>query len=129
MNHKLIFLLATLIPAWLYCQSPDEMKLKDYHPVSIYKIPITLVQHAKFRVIDMHSHDYPKSDSDLDKWVRTMNEAGIQKTMILTYSTGARFDSIVQKYARYRDKFVIWCGFDYTGLDQPGWKQHALAEL
>src|ERR1700733_762566 len=129
MNPNLILLVTALIPAWLFCQNPDELKLKNYHPVSIYKIPETRVEHAKFRVIDMHSHDYPKSDADVDKWVRTMDEAGIEKTIILSYSTGTRFDSIVQKYARYRNKFVIWCGFDYTGLDQSGWEQHALAEL
>jgi predicted TIM-barrel fold metal-dependent hydrolase len=25
--------------------------------------------------------------------------------------------------------FDIWCGFDYTGYDQPGWQAHAIAEL
>ena len=80
-------------------------------------------------MIDLHSHDYPESDSEVDAWVKTMDETGIEKTMILTYSTGARFDSIVKKYAKYKDRFEIWCGFDYTGYDNPGWQQHAVAEL
>jgi len=49
--------------------------------------------------------------------------------MILTYSTGARFDSIVKKYERYKARFAIWCGFDYTGYERPGWQAHAIAEL
>src|SRR5215212_1066805 len=49
--------------------------------------------------------------------------------MILTYTTGASFDSAVTKYSRYKDRFEIWCGFDYTGADQAGWSQKAVAEL
>jgi predicted TIM-barrel fold metal-dependent hydrolase len=111
------------------CQGVDDLKLKDYHPVSIYKIPETKIEKAKFPVVDFHSHDYPGSDAEVDEWVQTMNTVGISKTIILTYSTGARFDSVVAKYARYKGRFEIWCGFDYTGYDKPGWQKHAIAEL
>ncbi|MEO6722948.1 MAG: amidohydrolase family protein [Ferruginibacter sp.] len=112
-----------------FAQDVNELKLKDFRPVSIYKIPQTKIEKAKYPVMDFHSHDYPKNDAEVDQWVRTMNEAGIAKTMILTYTTGASFDSIVTKYARYKDRFDIWCGFDYTGADQQGWSQKAMAEL
>jgi uncharacterized protein len=110
-------------------QSPDQLKLKDYHPVSIYQIPVSRIQKARFPVIDMHSHDYVKGDSGVDEWIRTMDELGIEKTLILSYSTGARFDSVLAKYSRYKDRFEIWCGFDYTGLDLPGWQDKAIKEL
>jgi predicted TIM-barrel fold metal-dependent hydrolase len=112
-----------------FSQNADDLKLKDFRPVSIYKIPETKVDKAKYPVIDFHSHDYPKTDADVDAWVKTMDETGIAKTMVLSYSTGAHFDSIVKKYARYKDRFDVWCGFDYTGYDKPGWQQHAVAEL
>jgi predicted TIM-barrel fold metal-dependent hydrolase len=112
-----------------YSQDANDLKLKDYRPVSVYKIPQTRIEKAKYPVIDLHSHDYPKSDKEVDEWIKTMNETGISKTIILTYSTGARFDSAVMKYARYKDRFEVWCGFDYTGLDKPGWEKHAVAEL
>lgn len=112
-----------------FSQSADELKLKDYHPVSIYNTPQVKIEKAKYPVIDFHSHDYPKSNAGVDAWVKTMDETGIAKTMILTYSTGARFDSMVEKYGRYKDRFEVWCGFDYTGYDKPEWQQHAIAEL
>jgi uncharacterized protein len=118
-----------LISEAAYCQDPLQLKLKDYHPVSIYKIPQSTILRAEYPVIDMHSHDYTTTDSGLSRWVRTMDEAGIQKTLILSYSTGNRFDSIVRKYARYKERFEIWCGFDYTGIQQAGWTKHALLEL
>lgn len=110
-------------------QDVNHLKLKDYRPISIYKVPQTEVNKAKYPVIDFHSHDYPKSDAEVDEWVRTMDEVGIAKTIILSYSTGAGFDSIVDKYARYKNRFEVWCGFDYTGMDQPGWQERAVAEL
>ena len=130
-NISLYFLTAVAITAFAdgRCQNVNDLKLKDYRPVSIYKIKETKVEKAKYPVIDFHSHDYPKSDAEVDEWVRTMDEANIAKTIILSYSTGARFDSVVDKYARYKNRFEIWCGFDYTGHDQPGWKEKALAEL
>jgi predicted TIM-barrel fold metal-dependent hydrolase len=92
-------------------------------------VPQTHIEKAKYPVIDFHSHDYPKSDLDVDAWVQTMDEVGIAKTIILSYSTGARFDSVVDKYSRYKDRFEVWCGFDYTGYENEGWQQHAIKEL
>jgi predicted TIM-barrel fold metal-dependent hydrolase len=86
----------------------------------------------------MHAHDYPKSDAQVVEWVKTLDAAGLEKTLILTYSSGPRFDSAVARYAPYKSRFEIWCGFDYTGLDQlrPGdagglaaWTKRAVAEL
>ena len=112
-----------------FCQDVNKLKLKDYHPVSIYKTAQVKIEKAKYPVIDFHSHDYPKSNAEVDAWVKTMDETGIAKTMILSYSTGAGFDSVVDRYIRYKDRFDVWCGFDYTGYDKPGWQQHAIAEL
>jgi len=110
-------------------QDVNNLKLKDYHPVSIYNIPQTKVDKAKYPVIDMHSHDYAKSAAEVDKWVKTMDAAGIEKTIILSYSSEARFDSVRAKFARYKGRFEVWCGFDYTGYDKPGWQEHAIKEL
>jgi len=124
---SLVLMVGLTMPA--FCQDPNTLKLKDYDPVSIYKIPKTKIERAKYPVIDMHSHDYPKSAALLEQWMKTMNDAGIEKTLILSYATGARFDSVIAKYERYKDKVEVWCGFDYTGLDKPGWQQRAVAEL
>ena len=128
---SLIFFFVLLQSAMLtsFSQDVNSLKLKDFRPVSIYKIPQNKIVKAKYPVIDFHSHDYPENDAEVDKWVKTMDEAGIAKTMILTYTTGPSFDSAVTKYSRYSDRFDIWCGFDYTGADKPGWSQKAVAEL
>lgn len=127
--HLIFLILAFSSSLAVLCQEVNNLKLKDFHPVSIYKTPQTKIERAKYPVVDFHSHDYPKSDAEVDEWVKTMEKAGIAKTIILSYSVGARFDSVVERYARYKDRFEIWCGFDYTGYEKPGWQQHAIAEL
>jgi uncharacterized protein len=109
--------------------SPETILLKDYRPKSIYKIPITEIAKAKFPIIDMHSHPYAKTAAEIDEWVRNMDEVGIEKTMILTMSTGAAFDEIQRKYAKHPERFEMWCGFDLAGFDKPGFGPAAAKEL
>jgi predicted TIM-barrel fold metal-dependent hydrolase len=109
--------------------SPETILLKDYRPKSIYKIPITEIPKAKFPVIDMHSHPYAKTALEIEDWVRNMDEVGIEKTMILTMTTGAEFDEIYRKYAKHPERFEMWCGFDFTGYDKPGFGPAAVKEL
>jgi predicted TIM-barrel fold metal-dependent hydrolase len=128
-RHLLLLISFQSLAVISICQNVNDLKLMDFRPISIYKIPETRIEKARYSVIDFHSHDYPKTDQEVDEWVKTMDEVGIGKSMILTYSTGARFDSLVEKYQRYKDRFEIWCGFDYTGYGKSGWQQHAIAEL
>jgi predicted TIM-barrel fold metal-dependent hydrolase len=109
--------------------SPERILLKDYRPKSLYKIPVTEVAKAKSPIIDMHSHPYAKTPEQIAEWVRNMDEVGIEKTMILTMTTGGAFDDIYRKYSKYPDRFELWCGFDFTGYDKPGFGPAALREL
>jgi predicted TIM-barrel fold metal-dependent hydrolase len=109
--------------------SPETILLKDYRPESIYKIPVTKIAKAKFPVIDMHSHPYAKTEREIEQWVKNMDSVGVEKTIILTKTTGAEFDEIQRKYAKYPDRFEMWCGLDFTGYDQPGFGTAAIKEL
>src|SRR5207248_3109269 len=108
---------------------PEEILLKDYKPRSIFKIPETRVEKARYAVVDVHSHDYARTDADVDRWVRTMDEVGLEKTIILSGSTHERFDTTLAKYGKHPKWFQVWCGIDYTGFNQPGFGPAAVAEL
>ncbi len=110
-------------------EDPQSLLLKDFRPESIYNLPVTRVEKARFPVIDMHSHPYPESIGALDRWVRTMDETGIRKSIILTYAYGAAFDSLVSVYSRYPDRFELWCGFDYRGYESSAFPESAIREL
>jgi predicted TIM-barrel fold metal-dependent hydrolase len=103
--------------------------LRDYRPQSIYHVPKTQVERAMYPVIDMHSHDYAGDDAGVKRWIANMDRVGIEKSIVMTEATGERFDSIMAVYAPYKDRFDVWCSFDYTGYDEPGFGPAAVAEL
>jgi|SRR2546430_7254480 len=100
--------------------SPDQLLLKDHRPRSIYKIPQTRVEKARFPVIDVHSHPYARTPEQVDQWVRNMDEVGVAKSIVMVGATGKRFDDAVALFQKYPDRFELWCGIDYTGFDQAG---------
>ena len=110
-------------------RSPETILLKNYRPKSIYKIPITEIDKAKYPIIDMHSHPYPKTAQQIDEWIKNMDEVGVQKTVILTMATGTEFDDVYRKYSKYPDRFEVWCGLDLSGYDKPGFGPAAVKEL
>jgi uncharacterized protein len=109
--------------------SPEKILLQNYRPKSIHKVPVTEVSKAKFPIIDMHSHAYPKTREEISEWVRSMDEVGIEKTILLTETWGQDFEDVQRQFAPYPGRFEIWCGFDYTGYDQPGFGSQAIRAL
>ncbi len=100
--------------------TPDRFLLKEYRPVSIYKIPITAINKAKFPIIDAHCQP-ARTASEVNDMVKLMDAAGVERAVIFTgASTREDFDQVRQKYANYPDRFDLWCGFDLNGLPDPG---------
>jgi len=116
-------------PSTTKLPTPETILLKDYRPKSIYKIPVTEIAKAKFPIIDMHSHPYAKTAKEIDAWVGTMDGVGVDRTIILTMATGAEFDEIARKYAKYPKRFEMWSGLDFSGYDKPGFGAATAKEL
>ena len=51
-------------------QSPETLLLKDYRPKSVYKMPRTVIEKAKYPAIEMHAHDYAKTAQDVARWLK-----------------------------------------------------------
>ena len=108
---------------------PETLLLKDFRPKSVYNVPQTTIDKARYPVIDMHTHDYARSSEQVLDWIRAMNAAGIEKAIVLTMAVGKEFDAVYAKYAKYPDRFEVWCGFDYTGYDKADFGPAAVKEL
>ena len=108
---------------------PDEILLKEYAPRSLFNLPQTRVEKARYPVIDVHSHNYAPTDADVDRWVTTMDQVGLEKTLILSGNVGQKFDQVATKFGRFPGRFEIWCGLDYANFDQPGYGSAAIGEL
>lgn len=123
-------MLLWIVASWhTTAQTPDEILLKDYKPRSIFRIPETRVEKARYPAIDVHSHDYAPTAADVERWVGTMDAVGLERTIILSGSTGAKFDATVARYGKHPKRFSIWCGIDFSGLHEPGFGPTAVAEL
>ena len=108
----------------------NELKLKDYQPVSIFKLPEHHPEQAKFAVIDMHSHPYAETDAEIQEWVKTAKKNNVEHIIINTYAHGEAFDKLYDQYKGIDpDLFELWCGFDLDHFDEPGFEDAAVAEL
>jgi uncharacterized protein len=129
-STTLLLAIVSAAPLAMAQEKPaDQITLFEYRPKSIFKIPITEVPRAKYPVIDMHTHVYAKNAAELDTWVKLMDASNIEKTVMFTGNAGAAFDEITKLFSKYPNRFELWCGLDYKGLDQPGYGPAAVKEL
>jgi len=111
----------------------DKILLKDYAPASSLVVPVTLAPKARYPVIDVHTHTSMstiKSPQDVAAWVRTMDEVGIEKTIVFTGATGAAFDRQVELFLKpYPNRFQLWCDLDTSNIEAPDFPERAVTEL
>ena len=89
----------------------DSVLVKDYTPSSSLVVPESHVPTARFPVIDVHTHVYARTPEQVEEWVQTMDQVGIETTVILTGAVGQRFDDLVELYlVPYPNRFQLYCG-------------------
>ena len=110
----------------------DSLLLKDYQPEVSLVVPKTEVSKARFPVIDVHSHSGQsriRSAADVAEWVHTMDEVGVETTIVFTGATGAEFDRQAQLFSRYRNRFQLWCSLDTDNIAASDYPQRAAREV
>ena len=111
----------------------DTLLLKDYAPASSLVVPKTHVPKAAFPVIDVHSHadmSNIKTPEDVTAWVRTMDEVGIEMSVVFTEATGPEFDHLADLFlSAYPKRFQVYCGIDVSDIDASGYPERAAKEL
>jgi hypothetical protein len=62
--------------------------------------------------------------------LKLMDAAGVEKTVIFTGApTPERFSQARQPYAKYPNRFDLWCSFDLAGVNEPGFGPSAVKAL
>lgn len=108
----------------------DSVALKDYAPKPSLTLPETSVPKARFPAVDVHAHLLAKTPEEVAEWVRTMDEVGIETTVVLTGATGAEFDKLAALYLKaYPTRFQLYCGMDRRDVDKPDYPERTAAEL
>jgi predicted TIM-barrel fold metal-dependent hydrolase len=111
----------------------DSILVKDYAPGSSLVVPETFVPKARFPVIDVHTHTSMseiKTPEDVASWVKTMDEVGIEKSVVFTGAIGEAFDRQVELYLKsYPDRFQLWCSIDTQDIDAPDYPERVVEGL
>lgn len=108
----------------------DGIAVKDYAPKSSLVLQETFVPKARYPAIDVHAHVLARTPQEVRDWVRTMDEVGIEMSVVLTSATGAQFDKLVELYLKpYPTRFQLYCGLETRDMDKPDYPERAAAEL
>jgi predicted TIM-barrel fold metal-dependent hydrolase len=108
----------------------DAIAVKDYAPKPSLVLPETFVAKARYPAIDVHAHVLARTPQEVRDWVRTMDEVGIEMSVVLTSATGAQFDKLVELYLKpYPTRFQLYCGLETRDMDKPDYPDRAAAEL
>jgi predicted TIM-barrel fold metal-dependent hydrolase len=108
----------------------DSILVKDYAPRSSVVTRETFVAKPKYPAIDCHVHVVARTPSEIAEWVRTMDEVGIETSVVLTGATGKAFDDLVDLMPKkYPGRFLLYCGMERTDFEKPGYTERAVAEL
>ena len=76
----------------------DAILLKDYAPAASLIVKQSRIAKPRFPAIDVHTHTGQSSvrtPEDVANWVKTMDEVGVETTIVFTGATGEEFDRLV----------------------------------
>src|SRR6266545_90855 len=110
----------------------DSILLKDYAPSSSLVVAETQVEKAQVPVIDVHTHTGQsdiRNAEDVAAWARTMDEVGVETTVVFTGATGAGFDRQAELFKPFGNRFQLWCSLEDADVGAPGWPERAAREL
>ena len=108
----------------------DALALKDYAPKPSLIVTESTVPKPRYPVIDAHAHVNAQTPEEVQAWVRTMDETGVEMTVVLTGATGEAFDKLADLYLKTNPgRFQLYCGLDTRDIDKPDYPERAAAEL
>jgi len=108
----------------------DAVALNRYAPKPSIVVSETSVPKARYPAVDVHAHVLAKTPEEVAEWVRTMDQVGIETSVVLTGATGAEFDKLVDLYLKsHPTRFQLYCGLERRDFDKPGYSERAVTEL
>ncbi len=108
----------------------DNILLKDHAPKSSVVTKETHVIKAKYPAIDSHVHLVARTPQEVDDWVRTMDEVGIEISVVLTRAIGDEFAALVKLLkGTHSKRFELYCGMDFNGIDKKDYPAKVTEQL
>lgn len=120
-----IFLSA--LPPYIFGQ---EMSFEEYNPTSTLVVPGDEIKQAKYRFVDVHSH---QRDMSVEKLGSLLGDMETLNEGIMVNLSGGSGESLKEKVANisksYPNRFVVFANVDFEGVDGDDWGKKAAAQL
>ena len=118
--------------AW--ASAEDELRLRDFKPRSMLKVPVHEVARARFAAIDFHNHvgdaqggAAAPPPSDL---VAMMDRLNVGRIVILTGAWGERLQKVFDERVKpYPDRFTVFTEPDWSRIDEPDFGARMAAQV
>lgn len=110
----------------------DSILLKDYAPQSSLVVPVTQIEKARFPVVDVHTHSDMcgiKTREDAASWVRTLDQVGVETSIVFTDAIGDAFDAQAQLFKPFGKRFIVFCSMDGRDIAAPDYPERVVREL
>ena len=116
---------ASLLGApWVWAQDAGDLRLRDFAPRSMLRVPAHEVLRARFPAIDVHNHvndargdDPPVATAEL---VDMMDRCNLQTLVILTGAWGERLQAVLDRMVKpHPGRFLVFTQIDWSRIDEP----------
>jgi len=107
------------------------LTVEGYTPRSTLVVEEHPVPHAKFPVVDIHSHHWQLSASQWSTTISEMDELNLQVLVNLSGGSGSRLRSFIAtvRESPYPDRMVFFANLDFSLGVYPGFGQRAADQL
>ncbi len=108
----------------------QDMSFEDYNPVSTLKVPGKEISSAKFRFIDIHSHQNDMTVEKLTSLLKDMEALNEGVMVNLSGGSGVKLKSKVDNIEKsFPNRFAVFANVDFEGVGTADWGQKAAEQL
>ncbi len=124
---RLSILIAVLSSSLILAQ---EMSFETYDPKSTLVVPQNPISSAKFKFIDIHSHQFRMAQQDLSELIADMDNLNEGIMVNLSGGSGAGLRAMLTNVnENYPNRFVIFANVDFGGVGTEEWGSKAAEQL
>jgi predicted TIM-barrel fold metal-dependent hydrolase len=112
----------------------DELRLKDFKPRSMLKVPVHEIARARYAAIDFHNHvgDAREGGSapPVSDLVAMMDRLNLGRIVILTGAWGERLQKVFDERVKpCPDRFTVFTEPDWSRIDEPDFGAKMAAQV
>lgn len=100
-----------------------DLKLSDFHPVSMLVTPVHQVNRPSVPAIDYHNHLDAFEPLEV---LKVMDACGIEHVVNITMKTGEEALEAIKRYAAIPERFSTMGWMDWSGVERPDFIQKSL---